>query len=212
MKTLTTIPAAVAALIPFVQLKVTKGNIKEFSDCIQRLETALKKCPKIGETDGKKEHPAIFHYFFAGSDFYICEYDPENSLMFGYGILNGDLPNSEWGYFNLLEFVSSKYLNIDYHFEEQTIEAALYNSYPVFFRKPQSIKEKTLIGKNDPLPETFRDFPYQYSKLKLGTVLQKNNDEVFLQGDDETQFFRDCNRIKQKGHNISYLISEYFSN
>jgi len=59
--------------------------------------------------------------------------------MFGYGILNGDLHNSEWGYFSLEELANSKYLNIDYHFGEQSIEAALYDQYPHHFQKPQSL-------------------------------------------------------------------------
>ena len=141
MKTLTTIKPEVAALIPKFQLLVTKRNLKEFADGIERLETALKKCPKIGATDSMKEHPAIFHYFYGGCDTYVCEYDPEEGLMFGYGILNGDLQNSEWGYFSLEEYANYKYLNIDYHFEEQSIEAALYNQYPRHFKKPQSLEK-----------------------------------------------------------------------
>jgi hypothetical protein len=66
------------------------------------------------------------------------------------------------------------------------------------------------IGKNDPLPKTFRDFPYQYTRTKYGTVLRKNNDEIFLQGDDETQFIKDCNRAKQHNRCITGLIMEYF--
>ena len=116
-----------------------KNNLWEFQDEIQRLKIALKLCPVIGVTDGAKEHTAFFHYFFGGSDFYICEYDPKNGLMFGYGILNGDLQNSEWGYFDVLEFTQSKYMNIDYNFQEQTIEAALYTAYPNYFKKPQSL-------------------------------------------------------------------------
>jgi hypothetical protein len=135
METLTTIPAAVEKLIPFGQLAVTKSNLIEFQDGIKRLDEALKKCPKIGKTDGRKEHPAIFHYFYGGSDMYICEYDPDDGQMFGYAILNGDLENSEWGYFSVQEFANSKYINIDYHFEEQTIEAALYKAYPKYFHK-----------------------------------------------------------------------------
>ena len=141
METLKAIPAAVAAIIPAFQLIVTKKNLKEFADSIERLETALKKCPKIGETNGMEEHPAIFHYFYGGSDFYICEYDPEEGLMFGYGILGGDLSNSEWGYFSVQEFAGSLDTNIDYHFEEQSIEAALYEQYPRHFKKPQSLEE-----------------------------------------------------------------------
>ena len=141
MKTLTTIPVAVAAIIPKYQLLVTKSNLKEFADGITRLETALKKCPKINGTVKMKEHPAIFHYFYGGCDSYICEYNPEEGLMYGYGILNGDLQNSKWGYFSVEEFSNSKFLNIDYHFEEQSIEAALHNQYPRHFKKPQSLEK-----------------------------------------------------------------------
>jgi hypothetical protein len=139
MKTIKTIPPEVAAIIPCGQLYVTKKNLLEFQEAIGRLEIAVKLCPPIGASEHAIEHPAIFHYFFGGSDFYVCEYDPKDGLMFGYGILNGDLPNSEWGYFSVSEFTSSKYLNIDYHFPVQTIEAALYTAYPKHFKKPQSL-------------------------------------------------------------------------
>ena len=129
--------------------------------------------------------------------------------MFGYVILNGDWDNSEWGYVSLEEYTNSKYLNIDYHFEEQSIEAALYNQYPHHFKKPPSLEETT-INKNDPLPETYWNFPYQYTRCALGTMIRKNNDEVYLFGDDETIFFRECNRAKQKGRSIPDLIEEYF--
>jgi hypothetical protein len=134
-----TIPKEVAALIPVDQLKVTKENVEVYQDALQRLEETLKNCPKIGETDNLKKHPAIFHYFFGGSDIYICEYDGDN-LMFGYAILNGDLFNSEWGYFNRNELTDSQYMNIDYYFWEETIEMALYKKYPKHFKKPDSLK------------------------------------------------------------------------
>jgi len=68
-----------------------------------------------------------------------------------------------------------------------------------------------LISKNEPLPQTYRNFPYQYTKLSLGTMIRKNNDENYLFGDDETQFFKECNRAKQKGRSISEVIAEYFN-
>jgi hypothetical protein len=67
-----------------------------------------------------------------------------------------------------------------------------------------------LLEKNESLPLTYRDFPFQYTQTKFGIVLRKNLDEVFLQGDDETQFRRECNRAKQKGCSISEVIDEYF--
>ena len=76
-----------------------------------------------------------------------------------------------------------------------------------------SIKEYfMLVNKNDSLPDTYRNFPYQYTRTNLGTVVRKNIDEVYLFGDDETQFYKDCNRAKQKGRSISEVIEEYFIN
>ena len=210
METLTTIPAAGAALIPVAQLKITKNNLPEFSEAIRRLETTLKNCPNIGETDNMKEHPAIFHFFYGSTDIFICEYDQKNE-MFGYAILGGDLQNSEWGYFNLPDLTRIPEYNIDYHFKEQSIEAALYSAYPSYFKKPLSLEE-TPIDKNDPLPDSYRNFPYQYTRTNLVLVLRKNNDELVLLGDDETRFFKDCNRAKQKGRSISEVIEEYFIN
>jgi len=138
METLKTIPPEIAVLIPRAQLKITRGNLREFSDAIVRLQAQLKKCPKIRETGSMKEHPAIFHYFYGSSDFFICEYDRKD-YMFGYAILGGDLHNSEWGFFDLGDFTKNWYCNIDYHFPDQTIEAALHSAYPDYFKKPQSL-------------------------------------------------------------------------
>ena len=76
-----------------------------------------------------------------------------------------------------------------------------------------SIKEYfMLVDKNDSLPDTYRNFPHQYTRTNFGTVLRKNIDEVYLFGDDQTQFFKDCNRAKQKGRSITEVIEEYFIN
>jgi hypothetical protein len=64
--------------------------------------------------------------------------------MFGYTILNGDLHNSEWGYTFLSEISSIPVMNIDYYFEEQSIEAALYRLYPGYFKKPPSLEKYRL--------------------------------------------------------------------
>jgi hypothetical protein len=129
--------------------------------------------------------------------------------MFGYAILDADLDNSEWGSFNLSDITSIPKFNIDYHFHEQSIEAALYTAYSSFYKKPSSL-DKTLIGKYDPMPDTYRNFPYQYTRTSLCLVLRKNNDEIVLLGDDETNFFSVCNKAKQKGCSISDVIEEYF--
>jgi hypothetical protein len=129
-----------AALIPSAQYAVTMAHKKAFEEPLNQLETQLTKCPKLGETERMKEHPAIFHYFCGGTDIYVCEFDGED-LLFGYPILNGDLHNSEWGYASLSEITGISIMNIDYYFEEQSIEAALYRSYPDYFKKPASLEK-----------------------------------------------------------------------
>ena len=141
MKTIRAIPPEVAAIIPWGQYAVTEEHPDTFSEAIERLAEQVKKCPKIHETDSLKEHPAVFHYFYGGTDMYICEYEPETGVMFGFVILNGDLQNAEWGYINLAEIITIPVMNLDYHFEEQSIEAALYRQYPRHFKKPASLEK-----------------------------------------------------------------------
>jgi hypothetical protein len=88
-----------------------------------------------------KEHPAMFHYFYGGTDMYICEYDREHGIMFGFTILNGGLHNAEWGYISLSEITSIPVMNIDYYFENQSVEAARYRQYPHYFTKPASLEK-----------------------------------------------------------------------
>jgi hypothetical protein len=43
------------------------------------------------------------HYFLGGSDWYICEFDKNTGLAFGFAVLNFQSQDSEWGYSNLYE-------------------------------------------------------------------------------------------------------------
>ena len=141
MKEYISIAPELKTIIPKFQLLATIETPESYTVALEKLYHQLIKCPKIGETDGIKEHPTIFHYFFGGHDFYICEYEPKIGRMFGFSVCIADLENSGWGYFHVSEFSQSKYLNIDYHFQEQSIEAALYTAYPKYYKKPQSLTE-----------------------------------------------------------------------
>jgi hypothetical protein len=138
MKQSIIVPPEVAAVIPYSQLLVTKQNPEACAEPLERLAERVRKCPRLYETDGKAEHPAIFHYFYGSTDIFICEFDGEEE-MFGFSILNGDLDNSEWGYISLAEIRSVTLLNLDYYWEEQSIEAALYRKYPNHYKKPASL-------------------------------------------------------------------------
>jgi hypothetical protein len=71
----------------------------------------LDKIPRLYETEGipLKDKLIYLHFFLAGCDWYIVEYDGED-LFWGYAILNGDYDNAEWGY---ISFAELKELKID---------------------------------------------------------------------------------------------------
>jgi len=64
----------------------------------------LEKLPKLYETETTplKDKPIYLHFFIAGSDWYIAEFDG-NDLFFGYAILGGDDQSAEWGYVSFTE-------------------------------------------------------------------------------------------------------------
>ena len=70
----------------------------------------LMKMPKMYSTESMplKEKVIHEHFFLGGCDWYAAEYDAETHNFFGFAILNGDLDNAEWGYFNLHELADLK--------------------------------------------------------------------------------------------------------
>ncbi len=138
MKTSNILPDEVAALIPYIQLTVTKFNLQAFEKSLKRLALALQVCPDILRSDYSKGHRCIFHYFHGETDIFICEYDKKDT-MYGYTIFNGDVQNAEWGFTHLSEIRNIPFFNIDYYFPEQTIEEALYKAYPNYYINPNSL-------------------------------------------------------------------------
>jgi hypothetical protein len=68
-------------------------------------EKELSSIPGLYETERipLKDKIIQMHFFLAGSDWYICEYDPKEQVFFGFVVLNQDFLNAEWGYISLKE-------------------------------------------------------------------------------------------------------------
>jgi hypothetical protein len=64
----------------------------------------LQRIPGLGETEALPLMDKLIHlhFFLAGCDWYVCEYDGEDTFW-GFTILNGDLKTAEWGYFSFTE-------------------------------------------------------------------------------------------------------------
>ena len=91
----------------------------------------MEAAPKMGKTDGKKEHPLVLKYFHpTGTQALVCEIG-KHGEAYGYQILNGDHQMAEWGYINLNELKNIPGMEIDYHIDEgMSIERYLYSENP----------------------------------------------------------------------------------
>ncbi len=69
----------------------------------------LNRLPRLYETENLPlaEKPIGMHFFLAGCDWWISEFDGED-LFFGYAVLNGDEEMGEWGSISLTELKSLK--------------------------------------------------------------------------------------------------------
>jgi len=67
-------------------------------------EKVLKNIPRLYETDQIEvsEKLICLHFFLAGSDWFIAEYDGEDTF-FGFVCLNGMKEFAEWGYISFNE-------------------------------------------------------------------------------------------------------------
>ena len=81
----------------------------------------LDRIPRLYDTEdiSLKDKIIHLHFFLAGCDWYIAEYDGDD-LFFGYAILNGDMDCAEWGYISFGELKSLKigFLEVDCELEE----------------------------------------------------------------------------------------------
>jgi len=70
-------------------------------------EKRLAKIPKLYATENirAKDKKIYLHFFIGGSDWYIAEYDGDDTF-FGFCILNGDTSCAEWGYVSFKELQS----------------------------------------------------------------------------------------------------------
>jgi hypothetical protein len=69
----------------------------------------LARIPRLYVTEDVPpgEKLIVLHFFLGGSDWYIAEYDGEDTF-FGYAILNGDKEMAEWGYVSFRELKELK--------------------------------------------------------------------------------------------------------
>jgi len=75
----------------------------------------LAKLPTLGSTENAPKDIVIhLHFFIGGCDWYIAEFDGDDTF-YGFAIINNDLQNAEWGYISFSELRSLRigFLQVD---------------------------------------------------------------------------------------------------
>ncbi|UTC44699.1 LPD1 domain-containing protein [Treponema sp. OMZ 857] len=134
-------------VIPPLQYRTTVAFARQSEDA-EFFKEIIKTVSETVETDratsdkrrgGKQGHPILLRYFHpSGTEYYVSDIDKTNGEVYGFGILNGDLENAEWGYNNLDQLRSVPNMELDYHVPEgMTIERQLHKTYPSYFPEPE---------------------------------------------------------------------------
>ena len=149
------IPPVVRKVMPKFQQKAIVGS-QEHWDTLEKLKNQIEGVPTLYQTEQefnkiKKAYkkPVKFndwakvhlHFFYGSSDWFILEWDGDD-LLYGYTILNGDAEMSELGYISLNEMHSTNKVELDFFWQQVTLQEALYDKEPNFFAKPQKVDEK----------------------------------------------------------------------
>lgn len=76
----------------------------------RKFDQAVKQLPKLYSTENirAEDKPIAMHLFIGGSDWYICEGDASEGLLFGFAVLNGEWQFAEWGYASIEELKELK--------------------------------------------------------------------------------------------------------
>jgi len=114
IKLLSPIPPLVSRLLPPAQLSRILQYFGAYHEAIERLYKLIPEIPKIGETKKEKAPIIYLHYFTGTADYFICEYDGEDT-MFGEARFSVFHPE-EAGYrkFSLEDLKSIAFMQLDF--------------------------------------------------------------------------------------------------
>lgn len=192
---------------------ITNSEEKEFfihkvKEIVKNVEAA----PKMGKTDGKKEHPLVLKYFHpTGTQALVCEIG-KHGEAYSYQILNGDHQMAEWGYINLNELKNIPGMEIDYHIDEgMSIERYLYSENPKEY--PQYAE---LAGNenNEPSVESFNQAEIAKQE-NFNTEIQKDfltlvlNEKAYWV-DSENPFLEKLQKVNSTEELFSLAENESF--
>ncbi|MCL2412187.1 MAG: transposase [Treponema sp.] len=107
------IPPVISKIIPPKQLEYTKKYIGVYTDVVENLNKIIPLIPKIDSINNKQERIAYLHYFTKTADYFIYEYDGEDT-MYGKVRFNVYPAETEFRKFSLNNLKSNQFMELDY--------------------------------------------------------------------------------------------------
>ena len=107
------IPFAVSRLLPVAQLEQTIKYYGAYAEDTDRLLEIIPKIPKLDELSGTSNPTAYLHYYTITSDYFIYEYDGDDTM---YGKIRSSLYPDETKEctFSLSRLITTPYIKLDF--------------------------------------------------------------------------------------------------
>ena len=120
VKLLSPIPPAVSRILSSTQLAKVTQYYGAYAEAIDKLYQTVKLMPKIGETEYLKEPLVYLHYFTGTADYFISEYDGEDTM---WGKVRFNVyPNEEkYQKLSLNNLKSNQFMELDFSWESSGI-------------------------------------------------------------------------------------------
>jgi len=111
------IPPLVSRLIPAKQLEHTLQYYGVYTEAIERLYKVVQEMPKLGDTASIQEPPVYLHYFTGTADYFICEYDGEDTMFGRVSFIMFHSFDTKYQKFSLSSLKSNRFLELDFYFK-----------------------------------------------------------------------------------------------
>ena len=119
IKLISPIPSIVANLIPPAQLEHTLRYFGAHAEAIDRIFRLVPTIPKLGESVFLRNPPICLHYFTGTADYFIYEYDGEDTM---YGLTRSNIypEKNEYQKISLSRLKSNELMKLDFSWECQS--------------------------------------------------------------------------------------------
>lgn len=153
MINLNKLPQNIALFMPLHQQAIVKDPecYDEYKSTIDMLDKEIDEIPKesqsfadeqIAEKGSYYDCLVVYaHFFYAGCDWFILNWDRKNEIVYCYAILNGDTQMSELGTTYLSDLTGHGRIELDFYWSKCSLAQALYDKYPEDFTEPHISKQ-----------------------------------------------------------------------